>query len=104
MKKLTLLVPKKTNKEIKITVIKDDPIVKPLRVIDEPQRVKANKLCNSKILLNKRFYRSISPKIVHNDTTKHSAETYCKGTFQQELPTYHYLTRTKIARATATVQ
>ena len=104
MKKLTLLAPKSTNKDLEITFKENYPPLELLRVIAQLPRVKSTPLYNPEITLNKRYYKTISPKILHDDATKQSAEAYYQRTFQKELPVHRYPTRTKVARAAATVQ
>jgi len=111
MNKLTPLAPEQTNEDIKIPITQNDATVDPPRVIAksprviaESPRVKTSNPSNPETLLNKSLYRTISPKIVHEDTSKHLAEAYHQGTFQREPPIHRYPTRTKIARAAATVQ
>jgi len=102
MKKLTPLAPETINEDIKIPIIQNNLIVEPPRVTAEPPKVTTK--IPHEMFLNKSQYRTISPKIVHEDTTKHLAEAYHQGTFQREPPTHRYPTRTKTARAAATIQ
>ena len=104
MKKLAPLAPESTNKEIEITFQENNPLLELPRVTAQLPRVKSTSLYNPEIILNKSYYKTISLKILHNDATKHSAEAYHQGTFQKEPPVHHYPTRTKVARAAATVQ
>ena len=79
-KKLTPLALETTNKDIKIPITQNNPIVEPPRVTAEPPRVTTK--IPHEMFLNKSHYRTISPKIVHKDTTKHLVEAYHQGTFQ----------------------
>ena len=104
MKKLTPLAPESTNKDLEITFQENNPSTALPRVTAQPPRVKSTSLHDPEIMLNKSYYKTISPKILHDDATKHSAEAYHQGTFQKEPPVHRYPTRTKVARAAATVQ